>query len=332
MMKRQLDCLCFFKRKDLLRDSDFRAIDPPFSYVDLVGLPIDSTNALIMPKNLELPEVDCFMTSPLCGINSIGPACAISCESGKNHPVYGFSQSVGRSISSVTVASIWLAYASAILVAKIKLKSENEFLHHRCFENKIFIDVKKYIESIDMEKSIKDKAMHEFSLGNIAPISALADMDKNTSYSPHVWLASWRDISNYIWSFPNLSLSIAAALDARYLSGSKPLSGYESVSGVKIPLSINRSNWSSKSFDINTSFIDAACLRRCMASNVIFAHKVGIFAEDKSSNKNERVEELWFDTLEFCHALFSDRIKWDYTKQAVKNWYISMLRKYGNDK
>lgn len=329
-MKRQLDCLCFFNRKDLLRDSDFRAIDPPFSYIDLVGLPIDSTNSLIMPKAIQLPEVDCFMTSPLCGINSIGPACAISCESGKNHPVYGFSQSVGRSISSVTVASIWLAYASAILIAKIKLKAENEFLYHRCFKNEIFIDVKKYIESLEMEKSIKDKAVHEFSLGNIAPISALADMYHGDYKCPHAWLSSWCDISNYVWNFPHLSLSMAAALDARYLSGSKSLSGYESVSGVKIPLSINRSNWTNKSFDINTSFIDASCLRHCMAGNVIFAHKIGIFAENKIVYNNERVEELWLDTLEFCHALFSDRIKWDYTKQAIKNWYISMLRKYSN--
>lgn len=316
---------------DLLRDSEFRAIDPPFSCVELNGLPIDSVNSLVIPGNLKLPEVDCFMTSPLCGIESIGPACAISCENGSNHPVYGFSQSVGRSISSVTVASVWLAYASAVLVAKIKIKADRDFFYIRSFQDGVLIDIDEYIKSININEDIKKKVRDEFSSGNIAPISAIADMNESYPSSQHAWLSSWRDISQYIWNFPSSSLAIAAALDARYLSGSKSLHGNEEISGIKIPLSIGRSSWTSKSFDINTAFIDASCLRRCMAGNTIFVHNNGVLAENKTSRKNERLEELWVDTLDFCHALFSDRIKWDYTKQAIKNWYISMLRKYGND-
>jgi len=330
-MKRQLDCLCSFGRKDLLRESNFRAIDLSIPHVELIGFPINSANNLMIQSSFKMPEVDCFMTSPLCGIDSIGPICAMSCESGSNHPVYGFSHSVGRSISSVTVASLWLAYSSALLVAKIKLKANDEFVKARCFNNNILIDVSKHINELDIDSAMKKKAISSFEAFDIAPASAIVGMN-GYSDNDHIWMSSWCELSEFMWNFPSNSYAIAAALDARFLSGSNCLSGHEAVFGMKVPLSVNRKQWTSRPFDINISFVDAACLKRSIVGTSIFVNRSGVFSINKSMEVGNSVEELWNDTEDFCHALFSDRIKWDYTKQAIKNWYTSMLRKYGNGK
>jgi hypothetical protein len=60
----------------------------------------------------------------------------------------------------------------------------------------------------------------------------------------------------------------------------------------------------------------------------VLTTKNSIFSIRKNYDIDNRIIDLWNDVDEFSKGLFYDRIKWDDCKEAVRNWYISMLRKY----
>lgn len=289
--------------------------------VKLVGIPIDSKDRFIIDMKEELSNSNILITSPTCGLDKIGFACACCSEKGIKPIVYGFSHSAGQQVNSVTIASIWLAFSAALLIAKIRLKAENDFISYGCFYQDSCIDINKFLENTSAPDDLKDDVLRKFNIKDYTPISALEECAIEDIFSVKTWLSSWAFLSTSNWRFPLQSFRIAATLDARYLSGCG-----EYVSS-DIP-QIDRTHWRLRAFDPVVAALSGHCISASMSSMPIYASKNSIVSLKKDFHNG--VPELWQEMIDLAKSLVSERVKWDSSKSAVRNWYAAKLRKYNN--
>jgi len=327
-MKRPVDAIPFC-RSDLLKNCGFNLLNYKIVSIRLSSFPVDAHDKLTINCGDEIDQASAFIYSPLCGLDAIGFACACAAERGGKQVVYGYSQAVLQPVNNVTVASIWLALSAAYLVAKIKLRAEKDFISYGCFYDNDFIDVRDYIESIEIDSEIKSKIYNDFIGGDFVSLSATLDyysMSKEQEVKP--WLGSWSALSHNMWRFPYESMIISSSLDARYLCGATdiPKIGYGNIKDCDFNLP--RSGWTQRAFDPVSAALRGHCAYKMHSLSKVFAHKNGIFSIPK--HKHEAIAELWNEMADLSSSLVSERIRWDASKMAIKSWYASKLRKYGH--
>jgi len=321
-MSRLPEAISFSARHELLEGCGFNIIQKILPSVTITGLPIDSRDRFTISSNFDPGNCNVFLTSPLCGLDSIGLACACMAERNHKPLVYGFSHSAGQAVNCATIASVWLAFSAGLLISKIRLKKHKEFLSYGCFCNNDIIDVDFFLENVNANDDIKSHARQRFENKDIVPIGALSELFKRESFKIKPWLYSFAKISEQNWRFPASSLITAASLDCRFLSGGQEVR-FESVPRI------DYGYWRMNAFDPVMASINAHCVRFQVDNFPIFAFSNGIVGI-RNRGEDDVLVELWHETMDLSKSLVSERIKWNSSKSAVRNWYAAKLRKYGN--
>lgn len=320
-MSKLPDAICFCPIRYIFKDSKFNVSDKIQPSVSLTGLPIDARDKLFNFANIDSAQTGIFLTSPLCGLDEVGIACACAAERSHKPLVYGFSHSVSQPVNAATVASIWLSFSAGLLVAKIKLKAENEFFSYGCFYDHDFIELEDYLSNMNLESDMYKDVYAKFLKKDLTAISAFSELVNIKENKIKPWLYSFTKISEFNWRFPSQALSMAASTDCLFLSNGKDAEN-------NLFPKIDRSHWRLNAFDPVVASIHGHCAKHLVRKGGFFASKNGIVG--KKEKVRDSVAELWQEMMDLSKSLVSERVKWDSSKSAVRSWYAAKLRKYNN--
>jgi hypothetical protein len=325
MMRHRVDSYAFCYKPELLSCDKYNIIKYECPIINLVSIPIDVNDKLTLSRNVTCEKANIGICSPLCGMDHSGQFAAFAAEQGRGVSIYGYAPSAGQEVRAVTVASLWLCFNAALLISKIRLFKENDFIHYGAYNESGAKSIEHFASKIKIDHIDKNYLINEFENRNYTSVSACLDYyDEDITYKP--WVASWCNIGNSLWRFPLKSMSVSSLVDAHYLSMVDSTLKLQESADLQSAINKSRKYWNSKSFDPVSAFIGGHCLKKYAFNNPIFASEKGLFF--KKPNESELVNDLWNDMMEMSGNLVSERIQWSAVKSAVRNWFNSRLRKY----